>query len=50
MKKFLFSLLLIIIASPVIADKPLKLGVLLIEDSVPFYLAEKEQFYVDENL
>ena len=50
MKKFLLSLLLIIIAVPVLADEPLKLGVLLIEDSVPFYLAEKEQFYVDENL
>jgi len=50
MKNFLFSLLLIIIAAPVLAAESLKLGLLLIEDSVPFYLADKEQFYTDENL
>ena len=50
MKKLFFILLLTIIAVPVCAAESLKLGVLLIEDSVPFYLAEKEQFYVDEKL
>ena len=50
MKKPLFILLLIVIAAPVCAAQSLKLGVLLIEDSVPFYLAEKERFFVDENL
>ena len=50
MKKLLFILLLIVIAAPVCAAQSLKIGVLLIEDSVPFYLAEKERFFVDENL
>ncbi len=50
MKHFLFSCLLLIIAVPLSASEPLRVGVLLIEDSVPFYLADNEGFYTDEEL
>ena len=42
--------MLFLISTPVIAATPLKLGVLLIEDSVPLYLAEQEHFYTEEGL
>ena len=50
MKRYFFSILLLIIAAPAFASPSLKLGVLLIEDAVPLYLAEQEQFYRDEGL
>lgn len=50
MKKFLVPLLLLITAAPLCGAETLKIGVLLIEDSVPLYLAERENYYADENL
>ncbi len=37
-------------AIPVLAGQPLKIGLLPIEDSVPFYVAEQEKMYTGENL
>ena len=50
MNKFLFPLLLLITAAPLCGAETLKIGVLMIEDSVPLYLAEREHYYADENL
>jgi NitT/TauT family transport system substrate-binding protein len=50
MKRLFISLLLLTLAAPLWAAEPLKLGVLLIEDAVPLYLAENEGYYTDENL
>lgn len=50
MKKLLLFAVVILAAVPALAAKPLKLGVLQIEDSVPFYVAEQEQLYAKENL
>ncbi len=50
MIKCIVSLLLLTLAVPLCGAETLKIGVLLIEDSVPFYLAERENYYVDENL
>ena len=50
MKKIIVSLLLLTIAAPIWGAEPLRIGVLLIEDAVPLYLAERENYYVDENL
>jgi NitT/TauT family transport system substrate-binding protein len=50
-KKMLLSALFILAAVPAaLAATPLKLGVLQIEDSVPFYVAEQEKLYAQENL
>ena len=38
------------VAAPLCGAETLRIGVLLIEDSVPLYLAERENYYVDENL
>jgi len=46
----LFSFLMFIIAAPLYASEPLNIGVLLIEDSVPFYLADQQGFYTEEGL
>ncbi len=53
MKKLMALALLLItslIALPVQASESLKIGLLLIEDSVPFYVAEQQGFYQQENL
>jgi NitT/TauT family transport system substrate-binding protein len=49
MKKYLL-LLLLLAAAPAFAAKPLKLGVLLIEDSVPLYIAEQDGLYAAEGV
>lgn len=50
MKKFLLLAIFSLIYLPALASQPLKLGLLLIEDSVPFYIAEQENYYGHENL
>lgn len=50
MTRYLLLLLSLIAASPAPAAQPLKLGMLQIEDSVPFYVAEQEKFYQREGL
>jgi NitT/TauT family transport system substrate-binding protein len=50
MKKLLLLAVVILAAVPALAAQPLKLGVLQIEDSVPFYVAEQEKLYAKENL
>ncbi len=50
MKKLFMLLVLALFVSPAFAQESLKIGVLLIEDSVPFYIAEQEDFYAQENL
>lgn len=43
-------MLLLVFTSPALAAKSLKLGVLLIEDSVPLYIAEQDGLYAEEGL
>jgi len=50
MLKYLIVALWIFFAMPVWAVAPLQIGLLQIEDSVPFYVAEREGFYADENI
>jgi NitT/TauT family transport system substrate-binding protein len=50
MKKILLCLILLLAAVPVMAAKPLKIGLLQIEDSVAFYVAEQEKMYDREGL
>lgn len=50
MKKLMSLALLLLTAVPVLAADSLKIGLLLIEDSVPFYVAEQETYYQQENL
>ncbi len=50
MKKFLCTLILILIAVCSHAREPLRLGVLLIEDSVPLYVAEQENLYAAHDI
>jgi NitT/TauT family transport system substrate-binding protein len=50
MKKWLLFLLFTLISLPAMASEPLKIGLLLIEDSVPFYVAEQEKFYTRQNI
>ncbi len=50
MKKWLLFLLFTLISLPAMASEPLKIGLLLIEDSVPFYVAEQEKYYAHENI
>ena len=50
MKKFALFVIFMAAALPVMADQPLKIGLLLIEDSVPFYIAEQEKFYGQQNV
>ncbi len=50
MIKFLLLAVFILSALPTLASEPLKIGLLPIEDSVPFYIAEKEKLYARENL
>lgn len=45
MKRLVLLLLTLLAASPALAAQPLKLGMLQIEDSAPFYVAEQEGFY-----
>lgn len=48
--KHLLSLLFLFFAVPVLAAEPLKMGTLLIEDVVPFYVAEQEGYYRDAGI
>ncbi len=50
MKKLLLITTLLLNAFPVLAGQSLKIGLLPIEDSVPFYVAEGEKLYTGENL
>ena len=50
MKKFVLLAAFMLAALPALAVEPLKIGLLQIEDSVPFYVAEQEKFYARENL
>ncbi len=50
MVKYLILTLSIFLAIPGFASEPLHIGLLQIEDSVPFYVAEREGFYRAENL
>jgi NitT/TauT family transport system substrate-binding protein len=50
MKQFLIALSLLLFATAGHASTPLKIGVLLIEDSVPLYVAEQEKLFLRENL
>ncbi len=45
MKFFVSLLLYLLIATPVQSAPPLKIGTLLIEDVVPFYVAEAQGLY-----
>jgi len=50
MKKYLLLLIVLFTATAASASDPLKIGLLLIEDSVPFYVAEQEKFYQQQNI
>lgn len=50
MKTLLLLAMLLAAAIPAPATEPLKIGLLPIEDSVPFYVAEQEKMYGRENL
>jgi NitT/TauT family transport system substrate-binding protein len=50
MKRLLLLAVLLLTVIPVLASQPLKIGLLPIEDSVPFYVAEQEKMYAGENL
>ena len=50
MKQLLWSALFLLTAFPSLAIGSLKIGLLPIEDTVPFYIAEQEEMYVRENL
>jgi NitT/TauT family transport system substrate-binding protein len=48
--RLLFVAVAMLAAIPALAAEPLKIGVLQIEDSVPFYVAEQEKLYAREGL
>jgi len=48
--KALILLCLLLLSGTVQAATPLKIGVLLIEDSVPLYVAEQEDFFTEQSL
>ena len=50
MKKILLCLILLAWVGPALAAEPLKIGLLQIEDSVAFYVAEQEKMYDREGL
>ncbi len=50
MKKILFCLVLLALATPSFAAAPLKIGLLQIEDSVAFYVAEQQKMYEREGV
>ncbi len=50
MKKLLFCLVLLCLATPSLAAAPLKIGLLQIEDSVAFYVAEQQKMYEREGV
>lgn len=50
MKLFLTCLLVLFLIVPCAGAESLKIGLLLIEDSVPFYIAEKEGFFKQNEL
>lgn len=50
MKKLLILIFSLLFAVPAGASDPIKIGLLLIEDSVPFYVAEQEKFFKDAKL
>jgi len=50
MKQFLLLVIFIFTSVPASAGESLKIGLLPIEDSVPFYIAEQEKLYARENL
>lgn len=50
MNKIIFTALFFLHAATVMAASPLKIGLLPIEDSVPFYVAEQEGMFAREDL
>ncbi len=50
MKKLQLLILFLLSAFPALASGSLKIGLLPIEDSLPFYIAEEEKLYAGENL
>ncbi len=50
MKYFLVFTMFLLTAVPALAGEPLKIGLLQIEDSVPFYVAQQEKYYSREGL
>jgi NitT/TauT family transport system substrate-binding protein len=50
MKKIVLVAVFLLAAFPALASATLKIGLLLIEDSVPFYVAEQEKLYSGNNL
>ncbi len=50
MKKIILVTLFLLCSLPALASEPLRIGLLLIEDSVHFYIAESEDFYANEKL
>lgn len=50
MKHLFHALCLLILCACNVTAAPLKIGVLLIEDSVPLYIADQEKLYAKENI
>jgi len=50
MKNILISVFLTLFTAQAYAAEPLRIGVLLIEDSVPLYVAQQEQFFANEGV
>jgi NitT/TauT family transport system substrate-binding protein len=50
MKKFLILIFLFLLPVNTLATERLRIGVLLIEDSVPMYVAVQEHFFIDEGV
>jgi len=50
MRHLFHAFIVLIVCACAATAAPLKIGVLLIEDSVPLYLAEQEQLYAKENI
>jgi NitT/TauT family transport system substrate-binding protein len=50
MKKYLIILFIFFLGINADAAEPLKIGVLLIEDSVPMYVAQQEQYFTKEGI
>lgn len=50
MKRYIIVLFFLLICTPAAAAQSLKIGLLLIEDSVPFYIAEQQGYFQHEQL
>lgn len=50
MKNILISVFLTLFTAQAYAAEPLRIGVLLIEDSVPLYVAQQERFFANEGV